>query len=100
MMLKHKFPTPNFKGFMVDTAQANWNIVKIVYGSRDPFVRMVDKKCTYLFHWSHSLDKHTKQLIKPKLQNERKAFFHQYKNAKFLANFDNHYYASFVHGGY
>jgi hypothetical protein len=23
-MLKHGFPKPNFKGFMVDSAQANW----------------------------------------------------------------------------
>ncbi len=36
-MLKHKFPKPNFKGFMANNAQANWNILKIVYGSEDPF---------------------------------------------------------------
>jgi len=35
-MLKHKFPKPNFKGFMVNNAQANWNVVKIIYGSKDP----------------------------------------------------------------
>jgi len=40
-MLKHEFPKPNFKGFMADNAQANWNIIRIVYGSGDPFVRMV-----------------------------------------------------------
>jgi len=32
MMLKHRFPKPNFKEFMVDNAQANWNVIKIVYG--------------------------------------------------------------------
>jgi hypothetical protein len=47
---------------------------------------MVDKECTYLFHWSHSLDKHTKQLIRPNVQDEHKAFCHQYKNAKFLGD--------------
>ncbi len=31
-MLKHKLPKPNFKGFMVNNAQANWNAIKIVYG--------------------------------------------------------------------
>jgi hypothetical protein len=31
-MLKHKFPKPNFKGFMDDNPQANWNMIKIVYG--------------------------------------------------------------------
>jgi hypothetical protein len=42
-MLKHKFPKPNFEGFMVDSAQANWNMVRIVYGLGDPSIRMVDK---------------------------------------------------------
>jgi hypothetical protein len=32
-----------FKGFMVDGAQVNWNVVRIVYGIRDPMVKMVDK---------------------------------------------------------
>jgi hypothetical protein len=50
MMLKHGFLKPNFKGFMVDSAQANWNAPRIVYGSRDPYVKMVDKERTYLFH--------------------------------------------------
>jgi len=50
MMLKHGFLKPNFKGFMVDIAQTDWNVVIIVYGSKDPFVKMVDKECTCLFH--------------------------------------------------
>jgi hypothetical protein len=75
-MLKHKFRKPNFKGIMADNTQANWNVVIIVYGYGDPFIRMVDKECTYLFHWSHSFDKHTKQLIKPDLQDEHKVFCH------------------------
>jgi hypothetical protein len=58
--VRHGSLKPNFKGFMVDNAQANWNIIKIVYGFRDPYGRMVDKECTHLFHWSHSLNKHTK----------------------------------------
>jgi len=31
---------PNYKGFMVDNTQANWNVVRIVYGFGDPFVKM------------------------------------------------------------
>ncbi len=27
IMLKHRFPKPNFKGLMVDSAQANWNML-------------------------------------------------------------------------
>ncbi len=66
-------------------------MVKIVYGSGDPFVKMVDKECTCLFHWTQSLDKHTKQLITPKLQDEHKALCHQYKNATSLGDVDNPY---------
>jgi hypothetical protein len=50
-MLKHGFPKPKFKGFMANNTQANWNAIKIVYGFGDLYVMMVDKKCTYLFHW-------------------------------------------------
>jgi len=49
-MLKHRFPKPNFKEFMVDSAQANWNVVRIIYGFRDPSIRMVHKEHTHLFH--------------------------------------------------
>jgi hypothetical protein len=59
-MLKCMFLKENFKGFMVDNAQANWNAIIIVYGSRDPSMRMVDKECTYLLHWIQSLDRRTK----------------------------------------
>jgi hypothetical protein len=51
----------------------------------------MDKECTCLFHWSHSLDKHTKQLIKLELQDEHKALCHQYKNAKSFGDANNHY---------
>ncbi len=51
IMLKHGFPKPKFKGFMANNTQANWNAIKIVYGFGDLYVMMVDKKCTYLFHW-------------------------------------------------
>ncbi len=27
MILKHGFPKPNFKGFIVHNTQANWNVV-------------------------------------------------------------------------
>ncbi len=44
VMLKFGLANPNFKGFMADSAHANWNVVHIVYDSRDAFVKMVDKK--------------------------------------------------------
>jgi hypothetical protein len=59
-MLKTGFPKSNFKGFMANSTQANWNTVEIIYGLGDPSIRMVDKECTCLFHQIQSLNKHTK----------------------------------------
>ncbi len=69
IMLKHGFPKLNFKGFMANNTQANWNTIKIVYGFGDLYVMMVDKKCTYLFHWIQLFNRHTKKLIKLELQD-------------------------------
>jgi hypothetical protein len=63
-MFKHGFPKPNFKGFMLDNMQANWNVVRIVYDYRDANVKMVDKEHTCLFHWIQSLHMLTKKLSK------------------------------------
>jgi hypothetical protein len=43
-MFRFGFANPNFKMFMADSALADWNVVRIVYGSRDAFVKMVDKE--------------------------------------------------------
>ncbi len=43
-MANNGVPNPNFKGFMVDDAQANWNVVRIVYGSGNASDSMVDRK--------------------------------------------------------
>jgi hypothetical protein len=33
-----------FKGFMMDGAQVNWNVIHIVYGIEDLIIKMVDKE--------------------------------------------------------
>ncbi len=35
---------PNFKGFMVDNAQANWNVIHTFYGTRIPTIKLIDKE--------------------------------------------------------
>ncbi len=60
MMANNGVPYPKFKGFMANNAQANWNVVQIVYGSKDASEPMVDKEQTCFFHWSQSMDAHTK----------------------------------------
>ncbi len=51
MMFRFGLANPNFQGFMANNAQANWNVVHIVYDFGDAFVKMVDKERTCLFHW-------------------------------------------------
>jgi hypothetical protein len=48
-MANNGVPNPNFKGFMVDNAQANWNVIRIVYGNKNESELMVDKKHTCFF---------------------------------------------------
>jgi hypothetical protein len=49
VMARHGIPHPNFIGFMADSAQANWNVIHIVYGSEDPKVSMEGRERTCFF---------------------------------------------------
>src|ERR1700737_2662532 len=69
-MAQHGVDKVNFKGFMADSAQANWNVVRIIYGSGDASEKMVDRERTCLFHWTQSLEKHTKADIRQDLQSQ------------------------------
>jgi hypothetical protein len=60
----------NFKGFMYDSAQANFNAVRVVFGFGDPTIPMENRERTYLFHWKMALERHRKQLIRSNLQVE------------------------------
>ena len=42
VMARHGIPSPKFKGFMADSAQTNWNGVRMIYGSGDATVSMKD----------------------------------------------------------
>jgi hypothetical protein len=44
LMRKNGVENPNFKGFMADSAQANWNAVQIVYGNGDAKVPMENRE--------------------------------------------------------
>ncbi len=43
-MQKHGVHNPNFKGFMVDSAQAKFNVVWRIFGYGNPTISVVDKK--------------------------------------------------------
>jgi hypothetical protein len=67
VMARHGIPNPYFKGFMADSAQANWNAVRIVYSSGDPSIAIISRERTCFFHWTQSLVKYTKTYIKHEL---------------------------------
>jgi hypothetical protein len=46
LMAQHGVDKVNFKGFMADNAQTNWNVVRIIYGSGDASETMVDRERT------------------------------------------------------
>ena len=55
VMTRHGVDYPNFKGFMADSAMANWNAVRIVYGSGSSNDKMENRERIFLLHWSTSL---------------------------------------------
>ena len=67
IMHRHRVENPNFKGFMADSAMANWNAVYIVYGSGSANVKMENRERTCLLHWSTSLHRHMQKYIKEAL---------------------------------
>jgi hypothetical protein len=42
VMARHDILEPKFKGFMADSAQANWNDIRVIYGSGDATISMKD----------------------------------------------------------
>ncbi len=54
-------------------------------------MKLIDKEHTYFFHWTQSLDRHTKQLIALKFQDRHKTFCYDYKKAKSLEGVDVYY---------
>jgi hypothetical protein len=81
---KHGIININFKGFMCDSAQANFNAVRVIFESGDPTVPMANKERTCLFHWKMALERHTKQLIRPDLQAEHIRLCQEYRSCQSL----------------
>jgi hypothetical protein len=92
-MTKHGIPEPKFKGFMADNAQANWNAVRVRYGSGDATIPMKDQERTYLFHWIQFLEKHTKADIRANLQHQHRQLCKQYKNVVLPSESETQYLA-------
>ena len=93
VMRRHRIPMPQFRGFMANSAQANWNAVRIVYGSGDSKVPIKGREKTCYFHWAQSLEKHTKQYVKHDLQDQHKSLYLQYRNAQSMDEAEGRYLA-------
>jgi hypothetical protein len=50
VMARYDIHEPKFKGFMTDSAQANWNALRVIYGSGDAMIPMKDQERTCFFH--------------------------------------------------
>jgi hypothetical protein len=92
-MARHGIPKPHFKRFMADNAQANWNAMRIVYGSGDPKVSIDGRERTCYFHWTEFLEKHTKLYIKHNLQDQHKRLCLQYCDASSMLDAETRYLA-------
>jgi hypothetical protein len=84
---------PNFKGFMADSAHANWNAVQIVYGSGNPKVPMENRERTCLLHWTTLLNRYTHKHIKPDMQDQHNLLCKQYKDSKTMDEAESRYLA-------
>ena len=91
VMTDNMVPNVNFKGFMADSTQANWNAVRMIFRDGDPSLPMVAHEHTCLFHWSANLDKVTQKYIKPSLQFQHKQLYKDYNDAKIMDDAETKY---------
>jgi hypothetical protein len=75
-------PKPNFKGFMADSAGANWHAVRKVYGNGNVNDKMEGRERTCLFHWTKCLERVTIAHIKPEYQEQMRSLCKQWKDTK------------------
>ena len=99
LLKKHGLENVNFKGFMADSAQANFNAVRRIFGSGNKNIPMAGKERTSEFHWSMVLDRHTRQLIKPELQAKHIELCHEYQKCMSKAD-ANLFWSPLRHDGF
>lgn len=92
-MANHGVPNPNFKGFMDDSAQENYRVVRLIYGNGDPKIPMEDRERTCFFHYTMSLDRHTHRLARSDMQNQHKMLCKQHKDVKHVEESEVKYLA-------
>ena len=86
VMARYGLLIVNFKGFIVDSASANWNVVRKIYRTGDPHTKMPDCERTYLFHWTTSMNRHIDNHTKIEFQEQHRLLCKQYKDLKTSAD--------------
>ena len=89
VMARHGYQRVEFYGFMANSAQANFNAVREIFGSSDKTIPIAGKEHTCQFHWSMALDRHTRQHIKPELWAMHKRLCHEYMMCRSKAPVDS-----------
>jgi len=88
-MANNGVPNPNFKGFVANIIQANWNVVWIVYGNGDLNELMVDREN---FFSLESIRANTQNNISNQsCEKKHRIVCYEYKNAIFLGEVDAQY---------
>jgi len=82
----------NFKGFIADSAQANWNAVWVIYGNGKKEDRMDDRERTCQFHWTQSMVKYTEKYIPEEFWEQHKKMCHQYRTARTMDEAESMYH--------
>ena len=78
---------------MADSAHANWNAIRIVYGLDNPALPLEGRERTCFFHITQFLEKHTKQYVVHDLQEQHKHLCIQYKNASSMEEAETRFLA-------
>jgi hypothetical protein len=77
----------------IQSIQANWNAIRVIYGNGDAAIPMKDQERTCLFHSTQLLEKHTKADIRADLQDQHRLLRKQYKNATSPDESETRYHA-------
>jgi len=83
---KHGALNVNFKRFMVDSTEANFNVVRILFESGDLKILMENWEHTCFYYWTQSFDWHIKKLICLEFHNKHIKVCHDCKNATTLVS--------------
>jgi hypothetical protein len=85
----HGINKVDFRGFMADEAQTNWNAVREVYFGGKPDPR---KERTCFFHWKENLKRHTVDHVAVDFRDESRRRCREWQNSSTLEEAEIKYF--------